>query len=41
MIGAQEAIGRLRYNKPNFQYCFKKQDLIDKYLKFIGSESAI
>ena len=38
LIGAEEAIGRLRYNKPNFQYCFKNQPLIDQYLKFIDSE---
>lgn len=38
LIGAKEAIGRLRYNKPNFQYCFKSQLLIDKHLYFIGSE---
>jgi len=38
IIGADEAIGRLRYNKPNFQYCFKTQDLIDNYLKFKESE---
>ena len=38
LIGAQEAIGRLRYNKPNFQYCFKSQPLIDQYLQFEDSE---
>jgi len=38
LIGADEAIGRLRYNKPNFQYCFKTQSLIDDYLHFTGSE---
>ena len=38
LIGAEEAIGRLRYNKPNFQYCFKTQSMIDQFLKFIGSE---
>ncbi len=38
LIGADEAIGRLRYNKPNFQYCFKKQSLIDGYLRFTGAE---
>jgi len=38
VIGAEEAIGRLRYNKPNFQYCFKTQELIDDYLRFIHSE---
>ncbi|MCL2820728.1 MAG: DUF3990 domain-containing protein [Oscillospiraceae bacterium] len=38
LLNANEAIGRLRYNKPNFQYCFKTQDLIDNYLEFSGSE---
>jgi len=38
LLGAEEAIGRLRYNKPNYQYCFKLQSLIDVYLKFTGSE---
>ena len=41
LIGANEAIGRLRYSKPNLQYCFKTQLLIDDYLKFIGSEVLI
>ena len=41
LIGAQEAIGRLQYNKPNLQYCFKTQLLIDKYLQFIDSEVVI
>ncbi|MDR3121213.1 MAG: DUF3990 domain-containing protein [Clostridiales bacterium] len=38
LIGAEEAIGRLRYNKPNYQYCIKRQSIIDEYLRFIGSE---
>ena len=38
LIGADEAIGRLRYNKPNFQYCFKTQPLMDEFLKFTASE---
>jgi len=38
LIGAEGAIGRLRYNKPNFQYCLKTQALIDEYLRFVGSE---
>ena len=39
LIGADEAIGRLKYNKPNFQYCFKTQFLIDEYLHFTDSEA--
>jgi hypothetical protein len=38
LIGPEDAIRRLRYNKPNFQYCFKTQSLIDGYLRFTGSE---
>jgi len=37
-IGKEEAIKRLRYEKPNIQYCFKNQDVIDKYLKYTGME---
>ena len=39
LLGAEEAIGRLRYNKPNFQYCFKTQSLMDRYLRFNISEA--
>jgi len=38
LITAEAAIARLRYNKPNFQYCFKKQTLIDKHLRFKSAE---
>jgi hypothetical protein len=38
LLPAEEAIRRLRYNKPNFQYCFKDQWLIDNYLHFIEAE---
>ena len=38
LIGADDAIGRLRYNKPNYQYCFKSQNLIYGYLHYIGHE---
>lgn len=37
-IDAPTAIGRLRYNKPNFQYCFKNQKIIDKYLQYLSCE---
>lgn len=32
------ALDRLRYEKPNHQICFKKQEIIEKYLRFEGSE---
>ena len=38
LIDKTEAIKRLSYEKPNQQYCFRSQDVIDKYLKFISSE---
>jgi len=38
LIGADDAIGRLRYSKPNYQYCFKTQSLINEYLHFAASE---
>jgi hypothetical protein len=37
-INKREAIRRLKFNKPSYQYCFKTQKIIDKYLKFIGTE---
>jgi hypothetical protein len=38
LINKEESIKRLRYEKPNIQYCFRNQMIIDKYLKFAGSE---
>ena len=37
-IDKTEAIRRLRYEKPNIQYCFKTQAVIDKYLIYKGNE---
>jgi len=38
-IEKEEAIKRLRYEKPNIQYCFRNQNIIDKYLKYTGMET--
>ena len=38
LIQNEEAIRRLRYEKPNIQYCFKNQKIINQYLRFIGKE---
>jgi len=38
LIDKGEAIKRLKYEKPNLQYCFKNQETIDRYLKFERSE---
>jgi len=34
----EQAIARLRFEKPNIQYCFKEQLIIDKCLQFVSSE---
>ena len=39
LIDKKEVIKRLKYEKPNWQICLKKQYVIDKYLKFTGSET--
>ena len=36
-IDKAEAIVRLRYEKPNIQYCFKTQTVMEKYLVFKGN----
>ena len=38
LLSADEAIGRLRYDKPNLQYCFKTQAFIDEFLQFMTAE---
>lgn len=38
LIDKSEAIKRLRYEKPNFQIAFRSQTVIEKYLRFEGSE---
>ena len=35
-IDKSETIKRLRYEKPNIQYCFKTQSVIDKHLVYKG-----
>lgn len=37
-IDKKAALDRLRYEKPNHQVCFKKQEIIDGYLRFERSE---
>ena len=38
LIDKVESIKRLRYDKPNLQYCFRSQAIIDAHLKFVTSE---
>jgi len=37
LIPKQETLKRLRYEKPNIQYCFKNQGIIDSHLHFMES----
>jgi hypothetical protein len=37
LISRQETIKRLRYEKPNIQYCFKNQKVIDDNVRFLRS----
>lgn len=38
LIEKEEAIKRLRYMTPNLQLCIRRQDMIEKYLRFVESE---
>ena len=38
LIDKNEALSRLRYEKPNLQICFRSQNAIDSFLVFDGSE---
>ena len=38
LIDKTESIKRLRYDKPNIQYCFRSQAIIDTHLRFLTSE---
>jgi len=41
LIDKAESIKRLIYDKPNLQYCFRNQAVIDKHLHFISSERVV
>ena len=34
LISKEEALGRLKYYKPNFQICIVNQEVIDNYLTY-------
>lgn len=38
LINKEEAIKRLRYEKPNLQICFRSEIALTKYLQYEGSE---
>ena len=38
LIGKDEALKRLRYEKPNRQVCIRSQRVLDQYLRFEGGE---
>lgn len=39
IITADQALGQLKYKKGNHQICILNQEIIDKHLIFISSES--
>lgn len=39
IITASQALGQLKYKKVNHQICILNQEIVDKYLKFITSET--
>lgn len=39
LVDRAEAIKRLRYEKPNCQYCFRTQSVMDEFLKFTKTET--
>ena len=39
IITAEQALGQLRYKEVNHQICILNQDIVDKYLSFISSET--
>ncbi len=38
LIDKGQALERLLYEEPNVQICFRNQDIINKYLRFVKSE---
>lgn len=38
LIDKQQAIGRLRFERPNLQLCIRQQRVIDTCLRYVGSE---
>lgn len=39
IITAEQALGQLKYKKVNHQICILNQDIADKYLSFVSSET--
>ncbi len=39
LILKDEALKRLKYEKPNLQICFRSQEVIEKYLTYKGAET--
>ena len=39
IITAEQALGQLKYKAVNHQICILKQDIVDKYLSFVSSET--
>ena len=41
LISEEETLGRLKYEKPNWQMCIRNQEILDNYLKYQGSEEVM
>ena len=39
IITAEQALGQLKYKAVNHQICILKQDIVDKHLSFVSSET--
>ena len=39
IINAEQALGQLRYKEVNHQICILNQEIVDKHLTFISSET--
>ncbi len=39
LISKEEALKRLKYEKPNLQICFRNMEVINKYLTYKGEET--
>ena len=39
IITTEQALGQLKYKEVNHQICILNQDVVDKYLRYISSET--
>ena len=41
LISEEETLGRLKYEKPNWQMCIRNQEILNNYLEYQGSEEVM